>query len=337
MARMVLALLAWLLGALPAVAVDQAAIVARLKRDFAQPRYAALAEKSAALSETLVRFCTKRGASQVAAVTTAFHEAADAWAAISVLRLGPVETDLGYERLTHYPERNNAIGKALARLSDPATSLPRPDGFAGLSVAVQGFSALERVLFEPSAASLADVTQGRRCDMAMMVADAIATRTAAIAAAWRAEPVVGLPDSDRETLARTVTDLLTLYKLVGDTRITGVFGAATDAVKPRAGEMWRSGRASRIVALELAAAADLTDVLMRDAGDEARSVALTARQAADVARTMPAPIEVLAADAKRRSRVVLLLSALRSARDLAAETMPAALGITVGFNALDGD
>lgn len=335
--RIVLLVLALLSPVGPAMAVDQAAVVARLKRDFLLPRYDALAAKSGALATTLTGFCAKPQAKAVPAVTTAFAAAADAWAAIALVRFGPVEDDLGLERLAHYPERNNAIGKALPRLTDPATPLPDAAGLAAMSVAVQGFSALERLIHDPAPAGLAQAAGARRCAAAALVAEAIARRTAAIAAGWHAEPVPGLPDGDREVLARAVTDLLTLYKLVGDTRIAGVAGADAGSVKPRAGEMWRSGRSSWIVTLELAAAADLTDVLMRDADEEARSVAFTARQAAEIAATMPAPIEVLAADAKRRSRVVLLLSALRSARDLAADTMPAALGITVGFNALDGD
>lgn len=335
--RIVLLLLALLLPLGPAAAIDQAAVVQRLKRDFLLPRYDALAVTSASLATTVTRFCAHPQPKAVARVTAAFGAAADAWAAISLVRFGPVEEDLGLERLAHYPERNNAIGKALPHLTDPATPLPNAAELAGLSVAVQGFSALERLIHDPAPAALATPAGARRCAAAALVAEAIARRTAAIAAGWHADPVPGLPDGDREILARTVTDLLTLYKLSGDTRIAGVAGSGPDAVKPRAGEMWRSGRSSRIVTLELAAAADLTAVLMADADDEARSVALTARQAAEIARTMPAPIEVLAADGKRRSRVVLLLSALRSARDLAAEVMPAALGITVGFNALDGD
>jgi predicted lipoprotein len=320
---------------------DQAAVVARLKREFLIPRAATLATSAAALATSLHRFCAAPRPAGIAQVGAAFAAAADAWAAVSVIRFGPVEEDLAYERLVHYPERNNAIAKGLARLLDPAAPLPDAAGFAGLSVAVQGFSALERLLVEPDAASLArglkDAAAARRCAVAGLVADAIAARTAAIAAGWRADPVPGLPDGDREVLARAVTDLLTLYKLVGDSKIGAVIGADAASVRPRAGEMWRSGRASRIVALDLAAAADLTDLLMRDTGEEARAVAATARAAAEIARTMPAPIDVLAADPKRRSRVVLLVSALRSARDVAAEAMPPALGITVGFNALDGD
>lgn len=55
-----------------------------------------------------------------------------------------------------------------------------------------------------------------------------------------------------------------------------------------------------------------------------------------IARALPSGLSALAGGSERY-RVILLRDAVDSAQDRAAIEVPAALGVTVGFDSLDGD
>jgi hypothetical protein len=320
--------------------IDQTAAIDRVVAGFIRPGYADLAARSRDLADSFAGLCPAATPTAVAATRAAFQKAADAWATIEIVRIGPIADDLNYDRMDHYPERKGIIGRGLAGLY----ALPEGADLADtrmneVSVAVQGFSAVERILFDPDAEAqlLGDGPAGhRRCAIGKAIAGGIATRSAALSAGWAGLTAARLPDDARTTLGLIATDVLTLYKLVGDTKISGVIGAAPDAMNEKAGPMWRSGRATRIVALNLAAAARVTELLVEGI-PAGRDIAVAARAAADAAARLPGPIDRLAASARTRGRVMQLLTALRTARDGINTNLPGVLGITLGFNALDGD
>src|SRR6185437_5350138 len=164
-------------------------------------------------------------------------------------------------RFAYWPERRNIVDRQLAGLlagSDPATLAP--DSFARESVAVQGLTALERLLLgdEARQALLAgDAGAVRRC----AVATAIARNLAAIARTsldgWRT--VEGDPDkagapfsaSPSEAAAQFLGNLLTALEVAADQKIAAPLGPSADQARPKAAEQWRSGRSLRDLRLNL--------------------------------------------------------------------------------------
>src|SRR3712207_5957402 len=87
----------------PAGAVDYRETALRTARNFALPRYEALAAATAAQAQAWTGFCKARPPRDPAALDTAFGAAADAWARVEFVRYGPVGDQFRFERMAHWP------------------------------------------------------------------------------------------------------------------------------------------------------------------------------------------------------------------------------------------
>lgn len=119
------------------VAADTRAAV----EDHILPRYAAFAEAAQTLSDTAGVDCSASG------MTKAYHSAYDTWISISHIQFGPIETRGVALALAFWPDPKDRTGKAIARLLAEDV-VPGPKTFKAVSIAAQGFPALERLLFE---------------------------------------------------------------------------------------------------------------------------------------------------------------------------------------------
>jgi predicted lipoprotein len=123
---------------------------------------------------------------------------------------------------------------------------------------------------------------------------------------------------------------------VEDSKLKPVYGGSAEEAKPASAEFWRSGRSARTIELNLASIRDLTRAMIGGA-EGADTAAETADAAASIAGSMQADIGPSAQDEKARRRIQILMTAVSSARQTASTVLPAALGVTLGFNSLDGD
>ena len=135
-----------------------------------------------------------------------------------------------------------------------------------------------------------------------------------------------------------LTDLVVGFKLMHDVKLLPVLGASADAAKPKSAEAWRSGRPSRDLKLNLATAQAMEKVFAQDipAAHRTKIDGLFAN-AAKAIDAMPADLGEAAADPKRRARVDAARAAIKAVQTEIAKTLPADLGVTLGFNSLDGD
>ena len=83
-------LLATLVLASPAMALDRAALNRSLALDYAAPRYRALAEATSALRDATIEYCARPDREDLPALRSAYDSAMDAWMAAQPLRLGPI-------------------------------------------------------------------------------------------------------------------------------------------------------------------------------------------------------------------------------------------------------
>ena len=111
----------------------------------------------------------------------AYHRTADAWSSIELVHYGPIAEDFRGERLSFWPERKNAVEKALkAALAKADDASLAPDTFRKGSAGVQGLPALERLLFSEGA-SEADFAGSPEAEFRCRLGSAIATNILAIA------------------------------------------------------------------------------------------------------------------------------------------------------------
>lgn len=326
------------------------------------PRYKALATATADLSRTAEAFCKTPDAAGLAALKAAFLKGVDSWQAIQHVRFGPAELFMRSMRMAFWPDPRDTAGRQLEQvLAKRDKSAIDPKGFADHSVAVQGFPALERLLYDDDAekALLAKDAGGAfRCAFAAAVAQNLKTVAADLVRDWTegARPfakIVAEGNADpyrtpKESTLELFKCLHTAVELVADHKLKKPLGPVVKRARPKLAESWRSRHSLANVRTNMAAAEamylgeggagfsafvksvagkkDLDDLLRR-------AFAQTRGTAASVEGSLAEAI--VAKD--ERPKVERLQTEAAALKAILAKDLTAALGIPLGFNALDGD
>ena len=209
-----------------------------------------------------------------------------------------------------------------------------PETVARSSVAARGLLALERLLY------VAPDTP-RRCEAIRALAADLDRVASEIEAGWRDGYADAMRDAgeagnttffaEAEAEAALYTALQSGMDFIEEQRLGRPMGTF-DRPTPERAEAWRSGRAQRNVALSLAALRDLAAALA-----EAPRTRAALDEAVAAAEALDDPAFAGVGDPAGRFRLEALQQKVRDARRIAGEEIGAALGVTEGFNALDGD
>jgi len=348
--RLRLALIALLLGGAPAIALTEppapGPLAAGMIESYLLPRYETFRGATAEQAKAWQEACRDEDfAADLPVLRERFQTAADGWAAVEHVTIGPASVGLRADRIYFGPDRRNAVAKALGELEAKAKGGDlAADAVERVSVAGQGFPALERLLYETDQAS-----PQARCRVGVALARNLATIADEILAGWRAPdgPLARLKRGEGDPVhfadpaqaaARLMTDLAGGFQRVNDMKLFPMLGSSPDMARPKAAEGWRSGhsaRAIRVAVGSLAAQARIfsaaapKDVAAADDKDFAAAEAAVAR--------LPDDLGEAAADPKRRPAIEAAIAALKAAQNDLAKNLAPALGIPLGFNALDGD
>ena len=327
----------WLLQALPALAGSD--VLTDVVEVHILPRVEALAESSAELARVAEQDCVAESVPLRAAYGTAF----DAWITASHLRFGPSDQGDRAYALAFWPDPRGKTPKALAALitaQDPVAQ--SADSYTEVSIAARGFYALEFLLYDPHTQTLGEAAY--RCQLIRTVTADIAGLTATILADWQtgyaSQVMVPRADgpyrSEDEAVQEVFKSLSTGLQFTSEMRLGRPLGTF-ERPRPKRAEAWRSGRSARHVALSLAS---LQDLAVRLAGEDA---ALAARlsavfeQAEARVAELNDPVFTGVAEPQGRIRVEALQQAVERVRHVVAEALGPSLGVSAGFNALDGD
>ena len=333
-----------------------------LATGYVVPRYEALAKATAELDEAARGFCAKPGRTILVELRRRYGDASDAWQRIQHVRFGPVEYFSRSSRFAFWPDPRNSVGRALEEaLAKADAAALEPEAFGRGNVAVQGFPALERLLFAEGAEAALLVpgeAAARRCLVMRAVAGNLARMAADVHHEWtggerpflRVVAAAGTADSPyqhpREATLDFIKALHMSVELVSDHKLARPLGPSIQAARPRLAEAWRSGRSLDNVRLDLAAGAALYEApdglsaMVRGVVGDAALDDLLRRAFAQVrasAEAVAPPLESAVEDAKRRPAVEKLVRETTALKALIAQRLTEALGIPLGFNALDGD
>lgn len=342
-----------LLMAAPVAAEQPEAVVAGdLARNHVIPASTALAEAAGRLDDSLATGCA-----ELASARAAYHAAMDAWMGLQHVNFGPITYLQRDSRLYFWPDKTGAMSKQLARAlkaADPA--LLEPETLARGSVALQGLPVLERLLF-PAKPPAGDPAY--RCALTRAVAGSIATIARGLLADWRdgdrpyailieqADQDDALFESSLEVVGLFLRSLDQGLLVVDELRLGRPLGDGGSRPRPRRAESWRSERSGRNVKLVLKALADMAAPaggggfagLLEAYGEAALAGALRQRVSAVLAAAGALGDSLFDAveDAGRRPVVEALRAEVRETRALVTAEIAPALGVTIGFNSLDGD
>lgn len=326
------------------------------------PRYKALAAATAALSGKADAFCKAPDVAGLNVLKAEFLKGVDAWQGIQHVRFGPVELFMRSMRMAFWPDPRDTAGRQLEQvLAKRDRAAIDPKGFADHSVAVQGFPALERLLYDDGAdkALLAKDEAGAfRCAFARAVAQNLKTVAADLVREWTegGKPfakIVAEGNADpyrtpKEATLELFKCLHTAIELVADHKLKKPLGPVAKRARPKLAESWRSGHSLANIRANLAAA---EAIYLGEGGDGFSAFVKSAagkkdlddllRRAFAQTRGTAASIEIPLAEAiiakDARSKVEQLRTEAAALKEILAKDLTAALGIPLGFNALDGD
>lgn len=310
------------------------------------PRYEAFAKTTAAQSEAWTKACVDGDFTpDLGPLREDYQSAADAWAAVEYITTGPISTSLRPDRVFFGPDRRNTVAKALGELTDKAKDGDlSPETVRGVSVAAQGFPALERVLYEKP-----DSDAAARCRVGVAIAKNLSEIAANVVTEWKAEtgPLARLKRGEGDPLsfadpaqaaARLMTDLAGGVQRVDDVKLLPVLGSSADTARAKAAEGWRSGRSARAIRVTVASLSELAKVFAEAVPKDlaaANAKAFSAAQAA--AAKLPDDLGDAATDPKRRKVIEAAVASFKAAQADVVQKLAPALGVPLGFNALDGD
>lgn len=309
-----------------------AADVAEAVEGVIGPAYMTLAERAAALDAAAQADCSPEG------LREPFQALWDAWARIDFLGLGPVETDGRTMAMHFWPDPKASGTRAQQALIDAdPPAIDDPAAFAELSVALRGLAGMERLVY-PSALT---GPEDRLCRLRRATAADLAAMTAAIRGEWPAAADLllhpGAEGNSRylsadEARQALYTQVITGLGHLADTRLGRPLGTF-EKPRPERAEAVAAGRSLRNVVLSLEGMRDLALALHTPAPQTETAFA----RALGLAAELDDPVFAGVAAPASRLRVEALQQAVLAARDAVEAEIGGALGVSVGFNAKDGD
>ncbi|MEZ5774803.1 MAG: imelysin family protein [Hyphomicrobiaceae bacterium] len=333
---------------------DHAGLVEDFLEGFLRPATARFAAAAMGLDEAARAQCARPDDAGLGATTrAAFSSAALAYAPLDIVRFGPSHEAARPERLLLYPDPKGLVRRQVEKeLAARAPSVLDAASLHGKSVALQGLPALEILLFAAPAGLPAEETQFR-CGFAAAIAANIRRIAGDLDRDWRDEsgfarlmrtPSADNPaylDANEVTLGIAQT-FVNGIEQIRDSRLAGPIGLRAVDKAPTPGILETAG----LTLPYIVAGLEGLGALYGDGGIEKRVT--TADHG--IARLIGEEIETAAAAVRRagtdldaarkgegRRAIIAAGFPLRNAQQLAAELITQAAGVTVGFNAGDGD
>jgi predicted lipoprotein len=273
----------------------------------------------------------------------------DAWQQVQLLRLGPSELFMRHFRLEMWPDRSNSAGKQLRKLKQKKDEKAlQVDNFRNASVAVQGLSAYERLVFAKDSKAnqfTGDAAGKYQCQLLQAISISVETISADLLKEWQGVHYKTLTSAgkdndtfatDKEVATVFINELSTQLQFVLEKK----FKRPLDGkyFKGIRAESWRSGRSIRNIVINIESAQQVYQLGFKaHIRDKALQKKLQQqfKQALAVGKALEMPLqqavnEKADALAQWNQQVVALKNTLSI-------ELPKAVDIVLGFNSLDGD
>lgn len=325
------------------------------------PRYAALSDAATDFKKAAARLCRQPPPRQLSKTITSFHGAMNTWMSVAHIQHGPIQLFMRQFRIYYWPDKRGRGRKQLRNMmAERDEAVLAPGRLENTSVAVQGLSAAEHILFDKTYAKR--LIDGSESDYACKLLSAIAQNvegmTAELAEAWRGEQsmflneirAAGTPASrfatHREATAAFVKGMHTSLQTIADLKLARALGKALDKARPKQVEAWRSGRSIENIVQALGAMRSMYEgtnggglrQLLSGASDGlAVRVSNAFTKSLGKARALSLPLGEAVRQPASRKQVEALLNEVRTLQHLVRGSLALAFGTPLGFNSLDGD
>ena len=324
------------------------------------PVYMQLADAMARLDGETRSLCDDPEPSKLPMTEAAFKAAMDAWQRAQPIAFGPVTRNGRASRIQFWPDKGGTGTRQIRRaLQARKPALIEKGGLRGRSVALQNLGTYERILYSRGQ-EIASPERSEKAAYACALAAAIARfqaelsaqilndwmkaggfRDAVKTAAEGNEHFAGADEAATAYLKSLAGTLDTAIRL----KLDRPLGASIDKARPKRAESWRSERSLDNIRANLDTAHSLFSVpggfadWLKASGNGTleAEVRRSFEAARATARSIDRPLHAAVAHRETRQKVVNLRDRLRNLHLLIVGPAADALGLVVGFNALDGD
>lgn len=345
------------LQAPPGQAADFSPHVKQVLETYIRPATAAFAETAAALPPAADALCAAPSDQTREAFSASYTRTLEALGKVTFLRFGPLISEHRLERLAFLPDARNIAQRQIRKaLAEHDGTLGDPAALADKSVALQGLTALQLIAFD----SGSNLTLGEGGDKETLCAYASAiTRNVAgmaeeIATEWQdpkgfstllltADAGNDQFHSSKEAIETIFNAMVTGLIVVKDQELLPALGTGKDKAKPNKLPFSRSGNASAYMAAELEGIRDAMNAakfepsLGSDAAWIPGSLNFEFGNAAQTLRSLEGPLRQTMDTDGTYDKLNLVAIQVNSLRDTMALNLAGGLGLSGGFNALDGD
>ncbi|MEP0235665.1 imelysin family protein [Roseibium sp.] len=325
---------------------------------YIRPATSAFARQASALPPTIDALCTTATAQTKEDFADGYRDVVTAFGGVSFLRFGPTIDDHRLDSLAFMPDARGIAQRQIRRTfakKDP--SITDPDQLSGKSVALQGLTALQLIAFNKDGdVVLGDPGEDRDyiCSYASAIAQNVDRIATEIETGWLDEdgysarllnpgPDNGQIRTSKEAIETIFNALVTGLIIVKDQELLPTLGSEIKKAKAHRLPFSRSGDGRAYLIAELQG----IETALRAAHFEQNldeeflwipdSIHFEFANGIANLESLDAPIRQSLKNEKTYQKLTLLVITMNSLRDTIALELAGALGLSGGFNALDGD
>ena len=329
-------------------------VMARAVDEVIRPGYRNMQQSAARLTTAMKDLCADGTQQTLDKAKSTFDDTIRYWSNIEIVQTGPVIHDNLFEHILFFPDRKGVGLKqvqALIAKADPQDATV--DAIAGKSVALQGLTALEYVLYGNGSDDLTKQKNGFRCQYGAAVAGNIQREAGEVVAAWEKPDGVQAswkhpgPDSEdfmdnKEAATALLGILVHGAETVRDQRLEQFYKGKDAAPRPRMAIYWRSKNTWKSMAANIEGLrtlwqkAGMAELLPADKKPIADAIEANFKTLLDTVPKLNPDIDVATSDAERAK----LDAFLATSRDLItkiSDDYGGAIGLSAGFSFSDGD
>jgi predicted lipoprotein len=304
------------------------------------PAYQKLSEKALMLDKAAQQGCDKNILQEKS------KAAFVAWQGAQHIRFGPVQFLSREHRFAFWPDKRGIVGKQLRKLKQNDELINDEFDITQKSVALQGFSVLERLLYDN------DNLDHKSCILIKAIASNLYNMSKGIVEDWTAgnDPyfkyfsVPGAKNliykNDTELANQILNSLFTQLELVIKQKIELPLGSDLDNARSKSAEAWRSGNALPAIHENLIASHELyVYAFYPELVDDPlqREIEASFQEVFSSIDKIEMPLSIAVKDAGQRKQVEDLHKHVIKVKNLITRDLATKLELSVGFNSLDGD
>lgn len=330
----------------------------RFIKGYAIPVYGELQANTQQMNTAVIALCDNPGKEALTQAQNRFSDLLASWAAAELIRFGPIRAENRMERIFFWPDPRSRGLKQVQKLlyKTQQSSSAEPMNLRGKSVAAQGLSALEFVLFADDAAALTSVDTNRaRCIYAKALTANLSEMANVVLAEWQETGTFAIlmrnPGADNNIYRSEAEVFREILKSVSEALIITQqaklqVGDTPEKPSPRKAPFSRSGETLNYLQavmqniMRLNKAVEFARMIPETEHGSVKQLVFELEQVnktIEQLQNFQMSWATLVTSKNGFEKLTYVGIPINSVQEFYSETLPEQLGLSMGFNSLDGD